>query len=134
VPSTAPPPDSCAVTDVSFPLATLTDIGAAGSTSEEFAAGLITRTAGEASAGDEGLCDVAPGEVADEEGEDPCATGATAAVLEEFPPPPHAAVSPTTAIATASLCSPRIIASRVRSYNWVVAMAPQPAGEPLGFP
>ncbi|WP_223297505.1 hypothetical protein [Catenulispora acidiphila] len=102
---------------------------------------MITTRAGEVGAEDEldgalgaVLCDPPPGEEADEEAEDPFPTGATAVVFDELPPPPHAAVKPATAAATASFCSLRIIASRARSYNWLVPMAPQPAGEPLGFP
>ncbi|GAA1996058.1 hypothetical protein GCM10009838_71310 [Catenulispora subtropica] len=140
-PATAPPPDSCAVTDVSFPLATLTWICEAGSASDVFAAGLITTTAAEDD--DEDVL----GAALDEEDAAPPAVGVPdpaagfpTGFLEAFeplPPPPHPparATTATAAIVAASFCSLRIIASCARSYNWLIPMPPQRAVEPLGFP
>src|SRR5690242_8382642 len=64
VPATASPPDSCAVTEVSLPLATLTWICEAGSALEVLEAGLMTTTAAEEE--DDVLC-AAP-EVLEEDG------------------------------------------------------------------
>src|SRR5512139_2517895 len=109
VPSTGAPPDSWAVTEVSLPWATLTEICAAGSTFEVFGAGVMTRTAGPP-AGVAEDCE-ASGGAPDEAGApaDVAAPGGA----EDFadPSPPHAARTRDSAEVATARTSLRIGAS-----------------------
>ncbi|GAA2058944.1 hypothetical protein GCM10009839_81280 [Catenulispora yoronensis] len=115
------------MTEVSFPLATLTWICEAGSAFDVFVDGLMTTTAAD-DAEDVAVLGAAPGpddDVPSAAGAEDPEVGPPLGGGADFgppPPPPQPAASVATVIMRASFRSPRIIASCARSYNQLVPM------------